>query len=123
MINVIVTNDFIQTISCSLTRVRKIQEGFMLHLRYRGYTVICYNRRSLEEVDHNTELKQQRRRRLRKRHVKSEFALLQTLSRLFLLVQFVKCWQIFVEFNFKRLYQSSGKKIKSLSCIHVLDET
>ena len=68
------------------------------------------NRRSLEEVDYNSELKQQRRRRLRKRHLKSEVALLQTLSRLFHLVQFVKCWQMFVEFNFKRRYQSSGKE-------------
>ena len=34
----------------------------------------------------NGELKQQRRRRLRKRHLKSEFALPQTLSRLFHLV-------------------------------------
>ena len=34
----------------------------------------------------NRELKQQRRRRLRKRHLKSEFALPQTLSRLFYLV-------------------------------------
>ena len=39
-------------------------------------------------------LKQQRRRRLRKRHLKSEFALHQTLSRLFHLVYFVKCWQV-----------------------------
>ena len=31
-------------------------------------------------------IKQQRRRRLQKRHLKSEFALLQTLSRLFYLV-------------------------------------
>ena len=38
------------------------------------------------------ELKLPRRRRLRKRHLKSEVALLQTLSRLFHLVQFVKCW-------------------------------
>ena len=38
----------------------------------------------------NRELKQQRRRRLRKRHLKSEFVLLQTLSRLFHLVYFVK---------------------------------
>ena len=43
----------------------------------------------------NRELKQQRRRRLRKRHLKSEFALLQTLSRLFHLVYFVKFWQTF----------------------------
>ena len=50
------------------------------------------------------ELKQQRRRRLRKRELKSEVALLQTLSHLFHLVQFVKCWQFFLELNFKRLY-------------------
>ena len=40
----------------------------------------------------NRELRQQRRRRLRKRHSKSEVAPLLTLSRLFHLVQFVKCW-------------------------------
>ena len=45
----------------------------------------------------NGELKQQRRRWLRKRPLKSEFALLQTLSRLFHLV---KCWQMFLELNF-----------------------
>ena len=41
------------------------------------------------------ELQQQRRRQQRKRHLKSEVALLQTLSRLFHLVQFVKYWQFF----------------------------
>ena len=59
------------------------------------------------------ELKQQRRRRLRKRHLKSEFALPQTLSRLFHLVYFVKCWQMFLELNSKGLYQSSGKEKES----------
>ena len=39
-----------------------------------------------------SELKQQRRRRLRKRQLNTYFALPQTLSRLFQLVQFVKCW-------------------------------
>ena len=42
-----------------------------------------------------------------------EFALLQTLSRLFQLVQFAKCWQIFLELSSKRLYQSSGKEKES----------
>ena len=56
------------------------------------------------------ELKQQRRRRLRKRHIKSGLALLQTLSHLFQLVQLAKCWQILLEQNSKRLYQSSGKE-------------
>ena len=41
------------------------------------------------------QLKQQRRLQLPKRHLKSEVALLETLSRLIHLVQFVKCWQIF----------------------------
>ena len=55
----------------------------------------------------NRELEQQRQWRLRKRHLKSEVVLLQTLSRLFHLVQFVKCWKFFLELNSKRLYQSS----------------
>ena len=55
-------------------------------------------------------LEQRRRRRLRKGLLKSEFALLQTFSRLFHLTQFVKCWQIFLELNSKRLYEHSGKE-------------
>ena len=58
------------------------------------------------------ELRQQRRRRLQKRHLKSEFAPLQTLSRIFHLVYFVKRWQMFLELNSKGLYQSSGKEKK-----------
>ena len=61
-------------------------------------------------------LKQQRRRRLQKRHLKSEFAPLQTLSRLLHLVYFVKCWQMFLELNSKGLYQSSGKEKKVVLC-------
>ena len=56
------------------------------------------------------ELKQQRRRRLQKRHLKSEFALLQTLPGLFHLVQFGKKWRIFLELNSNGLYWSSGKE-------------
>ena len=41
-------------------------------------------------------LRQQRRGRLRKGLLKSEVVLLQTLSRLFLLVESVKRWQFFV---------------------------
>ena len=70
-------------------------------------------RKHLSLVNVNSrELKQQRRRRLPKRHLKSEFAPLQTLSRLFHLVYFVKCWQMFLELNSKGLYQSSGKEKK-----------
>ena len=59
-----------------------------------------------------TGFQQQRRRRLRQRHLKSEFAPLQTLSRLSHLVYFVKCWQMFLELNSKGVYQSSGKEKK-----------
>ena len=51
--------------------------------------------------------------KIRKRHLKSEFALLQTLSRLFHLVQFIKCWQFSQELNSKGLYQSSGTEKES----------
>jgi len=60
----------------------------------------------------NRELKKQQPR-LQKRHLKSEFALLQTLLRIFHLVQFVKCWRIFLELNFKGPYQSSEKEKES----------
>ena len=58
-------------------------------------------------------IKRQRWRWLRKRHLKSELALLQSLSCLFHLVYFVKCWQMFLELNSKGLYQSSGKEKES----------
>ena len=60
------------------------------------------------------EIKQQRRRRLRGRQLQSEVALLQTLSRLFHLVQFVKYWQFFffLEQNSK-VWRSSGKEKQS----------
>ena len=57
-----------------------------------------------------------RRRRLRKRHLKSKVALLQTISSLVHLVQLLKCWQLFLELNSKRLYQSSGKE-KETRCL------
>ena len=44
---------------------------------------------------------------------KSEVALLQILSRLFQLFQFVKCLQLLLELNSKRLYQSSGREKES----------
>ena len=45
-------------------------------------------------------LKQQRRPRLGKRPQKSEIVLHQTLSRLFHLVQFIKCWQSLLKLKF-----------------------
>ena len=61
----------------------------------------------------NRELKQKWRQWLRKRHLKSQFALLQNLLCLFQLVQLVKCWQTFLKLNSKRQYQSSGKEKES----------
>ena len=60
----------------------------------------------------NREFTQRRRRQLRKRYLKSEFALPQTLSRLFQLVQFVKCWQMFLEQNSEDCFKVQEKKKK-----------
>ena len=57
--------------------------------------------------------KQQRLRWLQKRHLESEFAPLQTLSRLSHRVQFVKCWWTFLELNSKGLYRRSRKEKES----------
>ena len=64
------------------------------------------------------------RRRLRKRHLKSEVALPINLPRLFHLVWFVKCWQISLELNSKGFYQKFWKrKRKLLFCVPVLEKT
>ena len=60
------------------------------------------------------EVKQRRPRRLRKRHfLNSEFALIQPLSHLFHLIQFVKCWLFFLELNSQRLYRRLRKEKES----------
>ena len=43
----------------------------------------------------------------------NEFVLLQTLSHLFQLIQFVECQKICLQLNSERLYQSSGKEKES----------
>ena len=73
-------------------------------------------------MSNNSELKQQRRRRPRILHLKSEVSLLQTLSRLFHLVHFVKCWQMFLELNSKILHQSSGKEKESRCLVFTSSE-
>ena len=56
-------------------------------------------------------LRQQRRRRVRKRNLKSKFALLQTLSHLFHFVQVVgKCWQILCSWILKDCIKIQEKK-------------
>ena len=57
--------------------------------------------------------KQQLRHWMQKSHLRSEFAPLQTLSSLFRLVQFVKCWRIFQELNSEGLYRRSRKEKES----------
>ena len=72
----------------------------------------------------NKEREQQRQRLLRKRHLKSEVALLQTLSRLIHLVQFVKCWKFFSRVEFYKIVSKFRKRKRNLSpCVHVLDKT
>ena len=65
-------------------------------------------------------LKRQRRRRLRKRHLKSEVALLQTLSRLFYLIQILAF--VFWSWVLKAVSQFRKRRRKSLPCVHVLPE-
>ena len=66
------------------------------------------------------ELKRQRRRRLQTGHLKREFALLQTLSHTFNLVQFEKQWQFFFwSWTLKDCIEVQEKKGKLLSCVHV----
>ena len=53
------------------------------------HNCVAVDRQYSEQSEINRELKQ--RRRLRKRHLKSEFALLQKIKRLFHFIQFVRC--------------------------------
>ena len=62
------------------------------------------------------ELKKKGRRRLRKRHLKSEFALLQALSRILHFLSFNS------DLNAKRLYRSSEKE-KERRCLVFVSST
>ena len=53
-------------------------------------------------------------------HLKSKVGLLQTLSGLFQLVQFIKCWHIYLELNSKRLYQKKKKVVVLCSRLRVV---
>ena len=71
----------------------------------------------------NRELRQQWRRRLRKRHLNTKVALLQTLSHLFHL-WLVKCWQFFLDLiSPKHFSKFRKRKRKSFSCVHILYKT
>ena len=67
------------------------------------------------------ELNQQRPRRTRMRHLKSEFALLQTLSRLFHLVQNEYFWSWILKDCIE--VQEKKKVKKPVVCFHVLCKT
>ena len=100
---------------------QKLKEKFFLvifivhdHHHWWNIAAICLiipteKRVIVYPVPFYKELKQRWRRRLRKRYLQSDLALLQTFLRLFHLAQFVKCWQIFLELKSKRLYENSGK--------------
>ena len=75
--------------------------------------VPCFPRISIHR-----ELKQQLRRRLRKRKLQSVFVLFLNSLRLFHLPQVVKCWRFFLELNFRALYNSSGQKKEGVA-VHV----
>ena len=88
---------------------------------FRKFTVVHSTPPRQARQDHvyleeNGEFKQQRRPQLRKRPLNGTVALLQTFSCLFHLVQFVKCWQFFLELNWKRLYRRSRKE-KEIRCL------
>ena len=52
-------------------------------------------------------------------YLKKEVALLQTLSHLFCLVQFAKCWQFVLELKFKHSIEVQEKKKKVIVlCSH-----
>ena len=71
----------------------------------------------------NRELLQQQQRLSWKRPFKNEFMLLQILSCLFHLFQFIKCWQILLEFHYKKTVSKFRKRKRKLSCVHVLHKT
>ena len=100
---------------CLNMKTSRIILGILWYNQHNHHRYHYHYHRPVVVVIIIRELKQRRgrRRRLRKRHLKSQFPLLQTLSRLFHLVQFVKCWHFFLALNSKRLYQSSGKEKES----------
>ena len=80
---------------------------------YEIVLVACLSRSQLGEF---RELKRRRQRRLRKCHLKSEFAVLQLELYRAYSISFnssLNCWQILLELNSKGLYQSSGKEKES----------
>ena len=56
--------------------------------------------------------------RKRRRRLKSEVALFQTLPRLFHLLQFVKCWQSFLELNSKECFEVQEKSSTKREIFH-----
>ena len=89
---------YLRTFQCYVKVI--FQEKNVYHRFFTGFVFIITRlpaklvlvSRALEFM---RKLMQQRRRRLRKRYLKSDIALLQTLSRLFYLVQFFKWSQCF----------------------------
>ena len=79
----------------------------MLRLSWRNK---CLRHLTRAPEEDNRQLKQPRRRRQRKRHQKCDFVPFQNSLLIFCLLQFVKCWRIFLELNSWRPYHSSEKE-------------
>ena len=88
--------------------------NFITVLAKNEFGSIRPTRMSYTSLANSWEVKQ--RSCLQKHHIKKEFVPLQTLSHLFHLLQFVRCLQIFLEFNSKGLYQGSEKE-KGSRCL------
>ena len=78
-------------------------------------TLCCAENRCCE-CPCNITFKQRRRGRLQKRYLKSNFVLLQNLSRLFHFVQFFKCWHFFWSWILKG-WKRSSRKEKENCCL------
>ena len=82
--------------------------------REREQTLLICLKELCHEIGAQATSTEQLLRRLRKRHLKSKVALLQSLSRIFHFVQ-LKCCQIFLDLNSKKIYRGSGNEKESRS--------
>ena len=101
----------VQCKPCSVSLVYQALAGLK---REREQTLLICLKELCHEIGAQATSTEQILWRLRKRHLKSKVALLQSLSRIFHFVQ-LKCCQIFLDLNSKKIYQGSGNEKESLS--------
>ena len=105
----------IKYINCLFVFATTLTITYMVSKTCGRYSCLLVSRQVVSQYPIR-EFKHQRRRRLQKVHLKGKFALVQSLSRLFHLVKFVKCWQIFLQLISKGLCLSLGKE-KERRCL------